>query len=68
MNNDQLITDIQKVREKNNKLWMDLLRLAFKYVPKEASEIMRKISTNDSKINKLSTLLGGSGGDLPEKH
>jgi len=68
MNNEQLITDIQKVREKNNILWMNLLRLAFKHAPKEAADIMSKVSSNDSKINKLSRQLGGMSGDIPEKY
>ena len=34
-NKDNLINSIQKIRSKNNKYWMDLLRLAFKHAPKK---------------------------------
>ncbi len=52
-NKDKLINSIQKIRAKNNKYWMDLLRLAFKYAPKEASSIIKKINSQDKKISKL---------------
>ena len=52
-NKDKLINTIQKIRAKNNKYWMDLLRLAFKYAPKEASSIIKKINSQDKKISKL---------------
>ena len=35
------INKIQKIRGKNNINWMNILRLAFKYAPKEASAIMK---------------------------
>ena len=38
------IDQIQLIRQKNNVNWMDILRLAFKYAPKEASQIMNKIN------------------------
>lgn len=49
----KLINQIQKVRSKNNKYWMDVLKLAFKTAPNSASKIMKKINTNDQKISKL---------------
>ena len=52
-NKDKLINSIQKIRVKNNKYWMDLLRLAFKHAPKEASSIIKKINSQDKKISKL---------------
>lgn len=50
---------IQSIRTKNNKNWMDILRLAFKHAPDKASKIMQKITDNDAKINNLSKKLGG---------
>lgn len=38
-----MISIIQKIRSKNNKNWMDLLRLAFKYAPKELSKVIKKL-------------------------
>ena len=49
----KLIDEIQKVRSKNNKYWMDLLRLAFRFAPDKASKLMKKVNSNDKKISKL---------------
>ena len=40
---EDIIGKIEDLRKKNNGNWMDLLRLAFKYSPNEAAEIMSKI-------------------------
>ena len=47
------ISQIEKVRAKNNKNWMDLLKLSFKYNPSEAKNILREIFKEDKKVNKL---------------
>jgi hypothetical protein len=47
------INQIEKTRKKNNKNWMDLLRLSFKSNPDEAKIILREIFSEDKKINKL---------------
>ena len=49
----KIINQIQKVRSKNNKYWMDVLRLAFKFAPNQASGLMKSINLNDEKISKL---------------
>jgi hypothetical protein len=49
----KLINNIEIIRRKNNKYWMDLLRLAFKSSPKEAKKIIKKINDNDKKISSL---------------
>ena len=49
----KLINSIQKIRSKNNTNWMDILRLAFKYDPENASKIMSNIYLDDQKISKL---------------
>ena len=54
---DKIITQIQNVRSKNNKNWMDLLRLAIKLDHKEASKIVSEIFKQDSKISALSKKL-----------
>ncbi len=48
-----IINKIQRIRSKNNVNWMDLLRLAFKLDPKNASKIMKKINYDDKKISNL---------------
>ena len=57
-NKNNLIKSIEKIRSKNNKNWMDLLRLAFKYAPKQASNIIKKINMHDKKISLLLKKLG----------
>jgi len=49
----KIINKIEKVRSKNNVNWMGLLRLAFKHAPKEASQLMKKINSEDKKISSL---------------
>ena len=49
----KIIKQIEKIRSKNNVNWMNILRLAFKLDPKNASKIMKKINYDDKKITKL---------------
>jgi hypothetical protein len=49
----KLINNIEVIRKKNNKYWMDLLRLAFKSSPKEAKKIIKKINDNDKRISSV---------------
>ena len=53
----KIIDQIEKTRSKNNTNWMDILRLAFKYDPKRAAQIMSKIYSEDSKISNLTKKL-----------
>ena len=48
-----LIKKIQKIRSRNNTNWMNILKLAFKYAPKEAGKLMNKINSDDKKISNL---------------
>ena len=50
---NSLIQKIQNTRKRNNKNWMDLLRLAFKYNPNQSKKIVRGIFNEDKKINIL---------------
>ena len=52
-NYSKIIDQIQKIRSKNNVNWMNILKLAFKMDPKNASKIMKKINYDDKKINNL---------------
>ena len=49
----EIINQIEKIRSKNNINWMNILRLAFKYSPDEAREIVSKINLDDNKISEL---------------
>ena len=50
---DRIIDQVQAMRSKNNRLWMDLLRLASKYAPQKTTEVLKKINANDKKISSL---------------
>ena len=52
-NYSKIIDQIEKIRSKNNVNWMDILRVAFKYAPKEAATIMKRINTADKKVSSL---------------
>ena len=49
----KIISSIESTRKKNNKNWMDLLRLGFKYNPSESKKILKEIFKEDKKINTL---------------
>jgi hypothetical protein len=49
----KLINQIQKIRSKNNKNWMDLLRLSLKLDFKTTSKILKDIVSDDKKISNL---------------
>jgi hypothetical protein len=53
MKKNIIINNIQKIRAKNNKYWMDLMRLAFKFAPNESSQIIKKINQQDQEISAL---------------
>ena len=53
INHIQWINKVQKIRARNNKNWMNILKLAFKHAPKEAKNLMKKINSDDKKISKL---------------
>lgn len=48
-----IVKKIELARSKNNKNWMDLLRLAIKKAPKQAKPILRRINQQDKNISKL---------------
>ncbi len=45
-NYKEIINKIENTRRKNNKNWMDILRLAFKNSPVEASKILSETLDN----------------------
>lgn len=49
----KIINQIENVRKKNNVNWMNILKIAFKYAPLEASKVMKKINTDDKEISNL---------------
>ena len=57
-NSLKIIDKIEKIRSKNNKQWMKLLRLAIKYAPVQAKRTILKINKNDKYISDLLKKLG----------
>ena len=55
---DKLINQIEKIRTKNNRNWINILRLAMKYAPEKAKVIIKDIGECDEEINKLTKKLG----------
>ncbi len=53
-----IIDRIEAIRGRNNKNWMDLLRLAFRHAPEEAAQIMTGIYMEDQEISRLVRMLG----------
>jgi hypothetical protein len=53
----EVIDEIERVRTRNNRNWMDILRLAFKYAPDEAAEILSEIYREDKAISDLAEKL-----------
>ena len=52
-NTSKIFKDIENIRKKNNKNWMDLLKIGFKYNPKESKKILKEIFKEDKKVNSL---------------
>lgn len=48
-----IFNKIEKIRSKNNKNWMDLLKLSLKLDFKSTSKILKEIVKDDRKISNL---------------
>ncbi len=55
--NLKIISQIEKLRSKNNSNWMDIVRVALKHAPKESTKIVQGILSMDSKIQKVAKKL-----------
>ena len=55
--NNDIFNKIEKLRKKNNKNWMDILRLAYMYDPKNTSVVLNKILSKDKELIKLANKL-----------
>jgi len=56
-NTKEIFDNIEKTRSKNNKNWMDLLRLSFESNPNETLKIISEILKKDEKLIKLAKKL-----------
>tara|TARA_B100000989_G_C19504282_1_gene455732 strand:+ start:587 stop:781 length:195 start_codon:yes stop_codon:yes gene_type:complete len=59
-NKINIVNEIQKIRARNNKNWMSILKVAIKFAPKETQKIMKNINSDDKKISKLVSKLTSS--------
>jgi hypothetical protein len=57
----EIIDAVEVVRTKNNKNWMDILRIAFKHSPEEARPVLAEINKSDNQISKLLDKLANNG-------
>ena len=53
----KIISQIEKVRSRNNKNWMDLYRLAFAVAPEKSIILIKKILKEDSQVTELAKKL-----------
>ncbi len=53
----KIFDEIEKIRSKNNKNWMNLLRLSYDLKPKETIEIINQILNKDEKLISLAKKL-----------
>ena len=53
----KVFNEIEKIRSKNNKNWMNLLRLSYDLKPKETIEIINQILNKDEKLISLAKKL-----------
>ena len=53
----KIFDEIEKIRSKNNKNWMNLLRLSYDLKPKETIEIIKQILNKDEKLISLAKKL-----------
>ena len=53
----KIFDEIKKIRIKNNKNWMNLLRLSYDLKPKETIEIINQILNKDEKLISLAKKL-----------
>lgn len=58
MTDDRIIKMITSIRTRNNKQWMNMLRLAYAAKPRAAGKIMNEIVSNDQKVTKWMARLG----------
>ncbi len=55
--NLKIISQIEKLRSKNNSNWMDIVRVALKHAPKDSAKIVQEILSMDNKIHKVAKKL-----------
>ena len=62
MDDMDIIDEIQRIRTNNNKVWMDLVRLAVRVAPTESKKLFAEITNNDEQVSLLLRKLADSDG------
>jgi len=57
INLDNTFKKIENVRSKNNKNWMEILKIAYLANPKKTSSVLKRILEKDRKLIKLADAL-----------
>jgi len=57
INLDSTFKKIENVRSKNNKNWMEILKIAYLASPKKTSSVLKRILEKDRKLIKLADAL-----------
>ena len=53
MTNMEILDEVQRIRADNNKVWMELLKLALLAAPVATKSLLGKITDNDQKVSAL---------------
>lgn len=54
-----LLYRIQQIRERNNRHWMDIIRVALREAPDETRALLRQIEQCDGEVRRLTQELAG---------
>lgn len=54
---DSTFKKIENIRSKNNKNWMDILKIAYDSNPKKTSSVLKRILSKDRKLISLANSL-----------
>ena len=57
MSRDEVIGEIEQARSRNNRNWMDLLRIALERAPAESEVVLARIRATDMAISDLTKKL-----------
>jgi hypothetical protein len=60
METAELVDAMERVRVRNNTLWMDIIRLALEVAPERTKAILRDIQANDTAVAVLLRDIGES--------
>lgn len=58
MNRDKIIDAMTEIRRKNNRMWMRILKIAYKAEPQTMDRITKRIADYDAKVIALLRQLG----------